>query len=66
MVTDVPRIDVHEARRKVQAGEALLVCAYEDPAKCRQLPLEGAMPLSELEGRAGSIAKDREIVFYCA
>ena len=45
----LPRIDVEEARRKVAAGEALLVCAYGDDVKCKQLELEGSITLSELE-----------------
>jgi hypothetical protein len=31
---DVPRIDVKEARARVTRGQALLVCAYADEAKC--------------------------------
>ncbi len=43
------RVDPGETRRKVEAGEALLVCAYDDEEKCRQLHLQGAMDLKELE-----------------
>ena len=62
----VPRIAVEEARRKVAAGEALLVCAYGDAVKCKQLELEGSITLSELESRQPSLPKDTEIIFYCA
>jgi hypothetical protein len=62
----VPRIAVEEARRKVVAGDALLVCAYGDDVKCRQLGLEGSITLSELESRLPALTKDTEIVFYCA
>lgn len=61
-----PRVDVVEARRKVSAGEALLVCAYSDEAKCRQLGLEGSITLPELESQLSSLGKDKEIIFYCA
>jgi hypothetical protein len=62
-----PRIDVHEARREVMSGEALLVCAYEDEddARCAQIPLEGSITFSELEARLPSLRKDTGIIFYC-
>lgn len=60
------RIDVEEARRKTSKGEALLVCGYEDEAKCDRIRLEGAMSLKRLEAQAASVPKDRELIFYCA
>jgi hypothetical protein len=60
------RIDVEEARRKVTAGEAFLVCAYEDEAKCDRMKLEGSMSLPDFRTLAESLPKDREIIFYCA
>ena len=65
-MADVPRIDVEEARRKVAAGEALLVCAYADEAKCGQMKLEGSITLSQLQARLASLPKTHEIIFYCA
>jgi len=41
------------------------VCAYADDAKCVQYHLEGAIPLSAFQAKAGGLAKDREIIFYC-
>jgi hypothetical protein len=63
---DVQRISVGDARRKVQANQALLVCAYEDEAKCRMVNLEGSIPLTSLRSRAVSLPKDQEIIFFCA
>ena len=60
------RIDVAEGRRKVAGGEALLVCAYEDESKCGRIKLEGAIFLAEFQRLAGSLPKDKEIIFYCA
>jgi len=37
---DVRRIPPDEARRRVEDG-ALLVCAYDDEEKCRDMLLEG-------------------------
>jgi hypothetical protein len=65
-MANVERISAEDARRAVTSGRALLVCAYEDDAKCRQITLEGAIPFSQFKARAGSLPKDQEIVFYCA
>ena len=65
-MVDVPRIGVEEARRKAQAGQARLICAYADEAKCRKLKLEGSINLGELETRLPSLPKDQPLIFYCA
>jgi hypothetical protein len=62
----IVRIGPEEVRSKVDAGEALLVCAYEEDGKFRQISLEGAIPLSEFQSRLPSISRSQEIVFYCA
>jgi hypothetical protein len=51
---------------KVESGETLLVCAYDDEAKCQRLRLKGAMSLAELKSRLPNLPQDQEIVFYCA
>jgi hypothetical protein len=65
-MADVTKITPAEARAKVTAGEALLVCAYEDPAKCEELRLEGALTYQEFQQRLPSLAEDQQVVFYCA
>ena len=65
-MAEVPRISAEEAREHVQGGRALLVCAYDDDAKCGQMRLEGAITMSELRQRLGSLPKNQEIVLYCA
>lgn len=66
MATNIERIDVSAARQKVVAGQALLVCGYEDDAKCRKGRLEGSMPFARFEAMAASLPKTQEIIFYCA
>lgn len=66
MATNVERIDVATAREKVTTGQALLVCGYEDDAKCRKARLEGSMPFARFEALAPSLPNTQEIVFYCA
>ena len=58
------RVSPQEVRSKLQAGQALLVCAYESDVKCRQAALEGAVSFSEFERRKSSLPRDLEIVFY--
>lgn len=62
----VPRMGVEEARRKVAAGQALLVCGYPDETKCSPMRLEGSIMLSELQSRLPSLPKSTELIFYCA
>ncbi len=62
----VERIGPHQAHARVEAGRALLVCAYDSDAKFQEFHLDGAIPLSALQSRLGSIPRDQEIIFYCA
>jgi len=65
-MADIERISVGDAHRKVAANQALLVCAYEDDAKCRMVNLEGSMSLTSFQSKAASLPKDQEIIFFCA
>jgi hypothetical protein len=58
------RVSPQEVRSKLQAGQALLVCAYQSDAKFRQVALEGAVSFSEFERRQSSLPREHEIVFY--
>jgi hypothetical protein len=46
------------------SNQALLVCAYEDEAKCRKLNLDGSISFASLQSRTASLPKVREIIFY--
>ena len=59
-------IDPTQAREKVRAGRATLVCAYDDEAKCRQLLLDGAISMTELRRTLPERSKDEELILYCA
>jgi hypothetical protein len=65
-VADIERISVEEAHRKVKENQALLVCAYEDEAKCRMLNLDGSISLVSFQSRVASLPKAQEIIFFCA
>ena len=60
----IERIGPEQTREKVQSGDALLVCSYNDD-KCNPLLLENAILRSEFEAKLPSLAKDQEIIFYC-
>lgn len=65
-MADDDRIDVEATRLRVQAGQALLVCAYDDVDKCRSMLLEDAITLADFEQRRGQLPPDQEIILYCA
>jgi hypothetical protein len=63
-MSDIERISVQQAHAKTKANQALLVCAYEDEAKCRMLNLEGSISFIKFQPRAASLPKTQEIIFY--
>ncbi len=65
-MTEVARVPAQEARQKVTGGRALLVCAYEDEAKCNTIKLDGAISLKSFEARVPSLGRNQEVIFYCA
>jgi hypothetical protein len=58
------RISPADAYQKVQAGTALLVCAYPDDETFKKMQLEGAISLKAFESKLPSLKKDQEIIFY--
>lgn len=64
-MADIERIGVVDARTKLQAKTALLVCAYPDEARWNAARLERAVPLASLEARAATLPKNQELIFYC-
>ena len=60
------RISPRDARRAIERGDALLVCAYDDREKCEGLGVEGSVSFPELRERLGSLDKQRELIFFCA
>ncbi|TGU74853.1 ArsR family transcriptional regulator [Geomonas terrae] len=64
-MAEVKRIQIQEARRKVQDGEALFVCAYDSEEMCGGIRLEKALTMGELNARLPEVPKEKEIIFYC-
>ncbi|HEX2664121.1 MAG TPA: hypothetical protein VHM93_14905 [Candidatus Acidoferrum sp.] len=63
-MADIDRISAQQAHAKIKANQALLVCAYEDEAKCKMFNLEGSISFTSFKSRAQSLAKSQEIIFY--
>ena len=64
-MADVIRRTPEDVKTCVDAGGALLVCAYDNSDKFAEYRLEGAIALSELRVMDEGLAPDKEIVFYC-
>jgi hypothetical protein len=58
------RILPEEVKQKVLSGSALLVCAYDNDDKFRQIHLEGAISFGEFKSKITSLSKEQEIIFY--
>ena len=63
-MSDIERISVQQAHAKTKANQALLVCAYEDEAKCRMLNLQGSISFANFKSWVNSLPKSQEIIFY--
>ena len=60
------RVTSEEIYQRVKSRAVLLVCAYDDDAKFKRMQLQGAISINEFKSKVPSLAKDQEIVFYCA
>ncbi len=63
-MADIERISAQQAHTRAKSNQALLVCAYEDEAKCRMFNLEGSISFTKFLPRAASLPKSQEIIFY--
>lgn len=63
---ETERITPEKAYPRVKSGEAILVCAYNDDEAFRKNKLEGAISYGEFSSRVPGLAKNQEIIFYCA
>jgi hypothetical protein len=65
MADTIDRMGPQEAKRLVEQGSAMLICAYEDQ-RCKDLLLEGGMLRSEFESKLPAPARNQTLIFYCA
>jgi hypothetical protein len=60
------RMGPEEAYRNVKAGEAILVCAYDDDDTFQKMRLDMAISFGEFQKRLPGMPKEQVIIFYCA
>jgi hypothetical protein len=60
----VERVSPEKVHQGLETGRLLLVCAYEDEKRFRQMQLEGGISFSEFQSKLPALSKDQEIVFY--
>ncbi len=61
--TRISPVDIYP---NVKSGKTLLVCGYDDDQKFKMIRLEGAISLNDFRSRLSNLAKDQDVVFYCA
>jgi hypothetical protein len=61
--TRVSPVDIYQ---NVKSGKTLLVCGYDDDQKFKMIRLEGAISLNDFRSRLSNLAKNQDVVFYCA
>lgn len=64
-MSEIERIEPQPAHQHSRESDALLICAYEDEDKCRDMALSGSIPLARLSGRERELDKGTELIFYC-
>ena len=62
----IPRVSAKDAHDRVAAGKALLVCAYGDRSKCGSQGIEAGVAWADFVEQLPELAKDQEIILYCA
>jgi len=63
--SEVRRVTPAETRRRLDAGQAILVCAHDSDEKFASMHLQGAESLYHFRRRLAEIPKEQEIIFYC-
>ena len=58
------RVTPEYAKKQVALGKAVLVCAYDDEQKFKNLHLEGALSFQEFVAGIDTLPKEQEIIFY--
>ena len=64
-MSDPERVPPAEALKRAQGG-AMIVCAYDSQEQFQSNQLAGAIHLGELKERENDLARDHELIFYCA
>ena len=63
---EVERLSPQVVFRKTAMEGAILVCAYDSAEKFIKYALGGAVSLPDLRAMLPALAKEQELIFYCA
>lgn len=63
--SNVPEIDIYEAKKRIENGSLLLDVREQDEFDELRIPNSQLLPLSEFMQRYAELPQDREIVVYC-
>lgn len=64
----VPRMPpsvVRPALKTDNERPAILVCAYDDPAQCQSMHIDGAMTWRDFVKRLANVPREQQIILYC-
>ncbi|MDZ7706177.1 MAG: rhodanese-like domain-containing protein [Trueperaceae bacterium] len=64
-MNQTPEIDIHEAKKRIDAGDLLLDVREQDEYDEAHIPGSTLIPLSEFANRYDEVPQDREVVVYC-
>lgn len=64
-MAEIARITPEETKRRMDSGQAILVCAYESDDKYESVKLDGSISLNEFKQHLPDMPQEQEIVFYC-
>lgn len=64
-MNQTPEIDIHEAKKRIDAGDLLLDVREQDEYDEAHIPGSTLIPLSEFANRYDELPQDRDVVVYC-
>jgi len=63
-MNQTPEIDIHEAKKRIDAGDLLLDVREQDEYDEAHIPGSTLIPLSEFANRYDELPQDRDVVVY--
>ncbi|PLY01100.1 MAG: ArsR family transcriptional regulator [Desulfuromonas sp.] len=63
---NIKRVTPQDAYKRVNSGEALLVCAYDSDEKFDKMHLSGAISYGDFQARLPDLRIEQGLIFYCA
>ncbi len=64
-MSDIPEIDIHEAKKRIDKGAVLVDVREQNEFDELRIPGSILVPLSEFQTRFDELPKDKELVMQC-